>query len=1024
MCIFAVGLIAVGNYLKFSNSLYTSVEESNPINDNKLQVYAKIVQQNLPEFIDPFFGRVDDLVYLEKLIIFSGARIINICGPPAFGKSTLAIKLGKELLIKYSEHIPTVRYVDIETTRPLWYLCTESEEGVARRSLIANGSLITSNDADLPYYNSNNDLCFCQWLKATKERIVLILDNCELILCGKNREHFLNLIHKCFLLQKTNAVIILVSQQRLFMPVYGFFRFHIKELSLLDSRELLKHYVPNLSDEKADELSTAVGQCPLALKVTGKLLQLKGIDYLKILMRDLGEKLVDTVSRRVSRAEESFRKIMDAAYTNLEIETRLCSQFLSLFPGSTGYEMEKHIMKAVVNVSCIEDVVRRSFIEEILVGDEIRHSMHKLIHDYIREGQLMELGAMRLFNKSFISYYSRYLIQTMKHLYGLENEPLNDKESYTFNYLEIHNIEHFAIVATSTAYLKDKLLKTSIAIAFGLMIEENLMGSITEEALFLIYHLYNDSHVFSKLCATSSERVCASILWKTFINLADPECIGSPSALEKEECSKYFDCPDLHPFNYGRTFKLIQEQVKEKSSGNHEEFVLNKVEKIIYSCEATKILQRIWHSVKSGYAVLKKNLNFVGDYILCFLFSVPEYVLMLIVYVAVLPVNSLLYFSEVLFIYTVVIPLNYQFYLLKMLIVYTVVFPVNFLLYFNEVLFIYTVVIPLNYLFYLLKMLIVYTVVLPLNSIFLLYKMLFIYTVVIPLNSLFCLLEMLIAHAVVIPLNYLFHLQKMLFVSIILSPLHHFKLYISEQTTLLLVYIRSLAIEASQYLLYNIIFEQTTLLLAYIKSLAIGASQYLFDIIFEQTTLLLVSVRSLAIRDLLKYTPPHEYEFFTDLNWAEIAFRILVSVMFFFFVSVFVFGLLKLFASLQLDRRPVVHYREKDKRKKKRKNRNKNVKKEYDTDLELEHDLSKHKKNSIDSKGEPDSSGSNQSSIRLGILNMLVRKPSVLIIIVSVILCFLSLYLFGEIVTHYLNKFLVHFFSRKDISSQKDLSSF
>ena len=633
MCISAVGLLLVGIYLSNHN---TFVEESNHVNESTLQVYKKVVQHNLPESTDPFFGRVDDLVKLENLIISSAARIVNINGPPAFGKSTLAIKLGKELLIKYSESIHTVRYVDTETTRPLWYLCTESEEDITRTSLIANRSLITTDDADLPHYDSNNDLCFCQWLKATKERVVLILDNCEHILRGKNRKHFLDVIHDCCSSQKTNAVIIVVSQEQLLMTDYGFFSFHVKELSLLDSRALLKHYVPNLSDEKADELSTAVGQCPLALKVTGKLLQLKGIDYLKILMKDLREKSVQTLSRGVSRDKESFRTIMDAAYSNLEHETKLCSQFLSLFSGSTGYEMEKLIMKAVVNVSCIEDVVRNSFIEEILVGDEIRHSMHKLIRDYLREKHSLEFDKhdynMRFFNESFVTYYSKYLIQTMKHLYGSGNEPLSDKESYTLNYLEIHNIEHFAKVATAIASSTVRM-KTDTAIAFGLIIEENLMGSITEKILFRLYRLYSDRQVFSKLCATSSEVVCASILWKTFISVADPECIGSPSAPEKDKCSKYFDCSDLNPFNSGRTFTLIQEQVKKKSSGNREKIILDKVDQTIYTCEATKILGKIWHSILTAITAVLKFLNS--------LFSVLHNMLILILYVIGLPLYFL-----------------------------------------------------------------------------------------------------------------------------------------------------------------------------------------------------------------------------------------------------------------------------------------------------------------------------------------------------------------------------------------------
>ena len=135
---------------------------------------------------------------------------------------------------------------------------------------------------------------------------------------------------------------IIVSQERLLFINDGFFSLHVRELPLLDSQALLKHYVPNLSNKEASKLSTAVGHYPLALKVIGKLLQMKGIQYLNVLMKDLlSDKSAEVVSNRVSSDEERFKTIMDAAFKRLDEQTKLCSRYLSLFPGSTHYGMEE-----------------------------------------------------------------------------------------------------------------------------------------------------------------------------------------------------------------------------------------------------------------------------------------------------------------------------------------------------------------------------------------------------------------------------------------------------------------------------------------------------------------------------------------------------------------------------------------------------------------------------------------------------------------------------------------------------------
>ena len=73
--------------------------------------------------------------------------------------------------------MPAVRYVNTETARPLSYLCISNTKEAVQSLSKAKGNLITSNDTRIPVDGSNsaNDMCLCQWSKAIKEKVVLII---------------------------------------------------------------------------------------------------------------------------------------------------------------------------------------------------------------------------------------------------------------------------------------------------------------------------------------------------------------------------------------------------------------------------------------------------------------------------------------------------------------------------------------------------------------------------------------------------------------------------------------------------------------------------------------------------------------------------------------------------------------------------------------------------------------------------------------------------------------------------------
>lgn len=542
-----------------------------------LQEYRESIQQNLPKMSEPFIGRADYLRTLIKHTLRNSIRVTNINGPPAFGKSRLAIRLGEMLLEKHTDIIKIVRYVDTETASQSEYICSKSKmEGSPSMKSLTNVKEPQESTT------SSNDMSLCQWIRELKQRSILILDNCDHIL-HNDYEHFTNIINDHLNEHNTTLTIVIVSQEKLFFTSTSFFALHIKELSAEDSRAMLKYYVPIINDEQADQLSIAVGQCPLALKVVGRLLQERGIDNFGSLLKDLNDQPVRILSNKVTIEEEKFRTVMDIAYKHLDKRTQTCSRLFSQFPGPTSYKMEETVLGSVVDIECVDDVIRKSLIEEIYIGDETRHSMHKLIRKYLDE--MVEYKYWEGFRRKFIDFYSNYLMQLLKRQYG-QSEKLNDKEDFTIKYLERLNIDHFQTVLSE---IKNDPLEVDKVLAVSYLIQEDLLNSdpfVAGRILFAAHNSYKELSMFKTVCTYSSDVICARILWKVFVDIGASKCANIVRT--KDFCDSLLDCKNLTALKHQNTFDLIQKAVitdYNYTSDNLQMLFFEKLTENFHECE-------------------------------------------------------------------------------------------------------------------------------------------------------------------------------------------------------------------------------------------------------------------------------------------------------------------------------------------------------------------------------------------------------------------------------------------------------
>ena len=401
-------------------------------------------ESDLPMIHPLFVGREND-VY-QVLCKVARAHIVNINGAPGFGKSTLAIHVGYEIV----KNGTSVRYINVEDklsstvnqmqkSEETASSNTESDVHLERKS---SRSLIEFSRSSLSVsirgksLRSKNENLFEQlqrWSETVKCTSVLILDNCDDILVGTFRHEFLTLINSLVLKSHFLLHIITVSRERL-LYVNSFESWTVRELNQSASVQLLDKLAPAMDNESLTSVAELVEGCPLALKVIGQLLHVYGAP----LINKLEKKLI-TVLDKASVQEQRFRVIMDVAFNRLG-DLKDCGNVLSLFPGS----FDERAGDAIVQEECLETYLKHSLLNDYSLAFNYRYKMHRLIKEYLQEK--ISLSA----NTNFAARFKKHF-ETMLLTYAIKQE-IDDTEKYVLS-LELHNFNYLRELLLTDTHL-------------------------------------------------------------------------------------------------------------------------------------------------------------------------------------------------------------------------------------------------------------------------------------------------------------------------------------------------------------------------------------------------------------------------------------------------------------------------------------------------------------------------------------------------------------------------------------------
>ena len=383
--------------------------------------------KSLPH-VDRFVGREDDIHNITGHLDFtsSDVRVVHIVGPPGFGKSTLAIKIG-EIFVKRKV---TVHYVDLSSVTDV---DTLSEK-------------ILLNIFD----SISNKVTFSRlqkWVQNQHSDTLLIFDNCDKLFDHSEKE-FLHDIKSVS--TKRNVKYLLTSQYRI--TEVGHFRLHtIYNLSTEASIELLSRVAPQLTNDQMVEIANLAGNVPLALDIIGAIFNFPEAPTVKEVIQGLRENVVATLSPLELNSRIDVSIGLAYSYLTPQLQ-RLCvdlSHFPDTFTAESAFQIFGYSFELSYFKIMLKMLIQRSLLH--YNRDTERFHFHQLLKTFFNQKNT-EIMLTQYFDGAFQLYYAQRLDGIVK-----------DNNIFDL-YMEQHNFHHMFSLFKTNKLVK----KTFHAVKFAL----------------------------------------------------------------------------------------------------------------------------------------------------------------------------------------------------------------------------------------------------------------------------------------------------------------------------------------------------------------------------------------------------------------------------------------------------------------------------------------------------------------------------------------------------------------------------
>ena len=443
------------------------------------------IKHNLPSAPDPFIGRKNEVEQIMALLEGNEIDIISINGPPAFGKSALAIHVGHSALGLGMN----VFYIDI----------SESHRFFREKK---------STEVSLLGWATNTDSALADIVRSFTNSTLLILDDIDSILVdAREKMIFHKIIGKIreIASQRNSKLKILMTSQIHVAFLDRFQQILINGLDPGAAVQLLNKLV-HVNESMSSKLVELVGHCPLTIKVVAALLRKPGMEGGAWLLSKLERSGISSSCLDHTLAVNTcWKAVMDIAYSRLDAKGKECGHLVSYFPGSFDEFAAEHILQYGCQFTLVDASLLKRYIH--MNSEMVRYTMHNLIRDYFRRINVQNSDIQQRFSALFQDHYSNLVL-------NISYVILQDESSSVDDYFQIESHNWKELVNKTiimSGKISDELLLSISFIHYKHVLPLN--------APWLdIFMTYNKPQ-FSVVCETFGRTICSKILLDTVKNI-------------------------------------------------------------------------------------------------------------------------------------------------------------------------------------------------------------------------------------------------------------------------------------------------------------------------------------------------------------------------------------------------------------------------------------------------------------------------------------------------------------------------
>ena len=264
------------------------------------------------------FGRQEECKEILNHLTAGKTRIVNVWGPPAFGKTSVAIN---------------VAHLLGEMNIPVYFLPLRGM--TSKEELVSKLLSIFADDNRLRDISSSHWLIKC--LQRVQSRFVLIFDNADDLLESeddKRKEDVLQFI-KEILAQCSHIKLLLTTRASLdFLDLT--LSLHLVKINVLDeisSASLIKVLLPDVTKGDCECILKECGQVPLAVRLMCNIIKEEHTS-----VRELSEDLrnstiLEVLDNECFPSDASLKLLINKSFQRLPIRERKAFVSLTVFPG-------------------------------------------------------------------------------------------------------------------------------------------------------------------------------------------------------------------------------------------------------------------------------------------------------------------------------------------------------------------------------------------------------------------------------------------------------------------------------------------------------------------------------------------------------------------------------------------------------------------------------------------------------------------------------------------------------------------